>query len=505
MTTIIVGSGLAGLLTGVELAPRPCVLLTRAPLGAEASSGWAQGGIAAAIGVDDTPALQLEDTLVAGAGLCDPVVAEAITAAGPQVIETLAAYGVRFDRVPDGSFALGLEAAHSRRRIVHAQGDATGAEIVRALVEAVRATPSITVLSGALFRRLVLTHGRVSGVVFERDGRLETLPASQVVLATGGAGGLFRDTTNPLGSTGTGLAAAARAGARLGDLEFVQFHPTALAMGASIGDLPMPLVSEAVRGEGAILVDETGQRFMENELAPRDVVSRAVWKHLAEGHQVFLDARPAMGERFAARFPGITAVCRARGIDPVSMPIPVRPAAHYHMGGILVDARGRTDIPGLYAAGEVACTGLHGANRLASNSLLEAAACAIAVARTIAAEDADAPEASPGSTLAQPVPAVRPDRLQAVREIMSRAAGVLRDEAGLQHAIIQLAPMADESDAALIGLMICVSALERRESRGGHCRTDYPATAPVGVRRSLTLAEALAVADGLAGRQRIAS
>ena len=505
MTTIIVGSGLAGLLTALELAPRPCVLLTRAPLGAEASSGWAQGGIAAAIGADDSPALQLEDTLQAGAGLCDPVMAEAITAAGPRVIDTLARYGVRFDRAPDGTFALGLEAAHSRRRIVHAQGDSTGAEIVRALVAAVRATPSITVLSGALFRRLLVTDGRVSGVVFERDGEQVTLAASQVVLATGGAGGLFRDTTNPLGSTGTGLAAAARAGARLGDLEFVQFHPTALAMGASVGDLPMPLISEAVRGEGAILIDETGQRFMENELAPRDVVSRAVWKHLSEGHQVFLDARPCLGERFPARFPGITALCRARGIDPVSMPIPVRPAAHYHMGGILVDASGRSGIPGLYAAGEVACTGLHGANRLASNSLLEAAACAITVARTITAEGPDGAVTTPAAVVAEHPSADRGDRLQAVREIISRAAGVLRDEAGLQHAIIQLAPMVEESDAALIGLMICVSALERRESRGGHSRTDCPATASVAVRRSITLGEALAVADSLAGLQRIAS
>lgn len=506
MSTIIVGSGLAGLLTALEMAPLPCVLVTRAPLGAEAASGWAQGGIAAAIGDDDSPALQLADTLAAGDGLCDSAIAEAITAAGPQVIETLARFGVRFDRASDGALALGLEAAHSRRRIVHAQGDATGAEIVRALVEAVRATPSIAVFPNALLRRLQVENGRVSGVVIERNGEEVALSATRVVLATGGTGGLFRDTTNPLGATGTGLAAAARAGARLGDLEFIQFHPTALSSGVLVGDTPMPLVSEAVRGEGATLVDETGKRFMENELAPRDVVSRAVWKHLSDGHQVFLDARPTMGERFATRFPGITAVCRARGIDPVTAPIPVRPAAHYHMGGILVDASGRSSVPGLYACGEVACTGLHGANRLASNSLLEAAAYAIRIAAALAAEIADAGPDAPVTMI--PVASSSTDRrasLPLVREIMTRAAGVLRNAADLEHAIIQLAPLAGDDDAALVGLMICVSALERRESRGGHFRTDFPARDALGLRTGMTMSEAIAFAGRFAGQQRRAS
>ncbi|NPD67495.1 L-aspartate oxidase [Lichenicola cladoniae] len=515
MSTIIIGSGLAGLLTALEMAPLPCVLVTRAPLGAEAASGWAQGGIAAAIGDDDSPALQLADTLAAGDGLCDAAVAEAITGAGPQVIDTLSRLGVRFDRASDDTLALGLEAAHSRRRIVHAQGDATGAEIVRALVEAVRATPSIAVFPNALLRRVLTEDGRVSGVVIERNGDEVALSATRVVLATGGAGGLFRDTTNPLGATGTGLAAAARAGARLGDLEFIQFHPTALSLVVPSGDAsaklppgntPMPLVSEAVRGEGATLIDETGQRFMDNELAPRDVVSRAVWKHLSDGHQVFLDARPTLGERFAARFPGITAVCRARGIDPVTAPIPVRPAAHYHMGGILVDACGRSSVPGLYACGEVACTGLHGANRLASNSLLEAAACAIRIAAAISTEIAETgPDAPMTMVPAASADTGRTASVPLVREIMTRAAGVLRNAADLEHAIVQLAPMAGDDDAALVGLMICVSALERRESRGGHFRTDFLARDALGVRTAMTMSEAMAFADRFAGEQRRAS
>ncbi len=292
----------------------------------------------------------MADTLAAGDGLCDAAVAARITAAGPAVIDILARHGVRFDRAADGELAVGLEAAHARRRIVHAAGDATGAEIVRALRDAVLACPSV---DGAGAHAAVVAadrgrrpRGTDRGVVLEQDGQRTALATGQVVLATGGLGALFRDTTNPMGATGSGLAAAARAGARLGDLEFVQFHPTALAVPGSVADAPLRLVSEAVRGEGATLIDETGARFMESELAPRDVVSRAVWHHLGAGHAVFLDARTALGNRFERRFPGIAACCRARGIDPATMPIPVRPAAHYHMGGVVVDADGRSSVPG---------------------------------------------------------------------------------------------------------------------------------------------------------------
>ncbi len=497
---VIVGSGLAGLLTALELAPRPCVLLTRAPLGAQASSGWAQGGLAAAVAPDDSPALHLADTLAAGDGLCDADVAGRITGAGPEVVARLARHGVRFDRAADGSLAVGLEAAHCRRRIVHADGDATGAEIVRALADAVRRTPSITVLEHTLLLSISTSGGvggPVCGVVLQRGGVRLRLRTGQVVLATGGIGGLFGDTTNPLGATGTGLAAAARAGARLGDLEFVQFHPTALAVGGGLAEAPMKLVSEAVRGEGAVLIDETGLRFMENELAPRDVVSRAVWHHLAAGHQVFLDARTALGPRFETRFPGITGACRASGIDPVTMPIPVRPAAHYHMGGVLVDAGGRTSVPGLHACGEVACTGLHGANRLASNSLLEAAAGAIAVAASLAGDGV----ALPG-TMPDPRAGARPaDGLGVVRQTMSRHAGVLRDRTGLEAAVATLAPLAGRDDAALVGLMVCLAALDRCESRGGHFRTDHPGRAATPVRTALTAAGALARAGSTSDRR----
>lgn len=497
---VIAGSGLAGLITALRLSPRPCVVLSAAPLTTETSSSWAQGGIAAAVGDDDAPDLQVADTLAAGDGLCDAEAVRRIIGAGPEAIRGLDALGARFDRGADGRLTLGLEAAHSRRRIVHASGDGTGREVMRALAAAVRATPSITVLEGASLTRLLLADGVVCGVEMRVGGQLRQLRSTQVVIATGGAGGLFLDTTNPLGSTGAGAAIAARAGAALSDLEFIQFHPTALALqGRTSGDTPMPLVSEAVRGEGAVLVDETGARFMHNELAPRDVVSRAVWHHLASGHQVFLDARAALGARFESRFPGITASCRSHGIDPVTMPIPIRPAAHYHMGGIAVDADGRSTLPGLWACGEAACTGLHGANRLASNSLLEAAVCGSRVAESLKGQLAS--PARPAGR--QPLP--EPDRaLGLVRGILSRDVGVLRDATGLERAIAALSPHAAGSDSALLGLMIAQAASARRESRGGHFRTDFPAAAPDAVRTLSHAHAALAGARG-AGLERRAS
>ena len=476
---VIVGGGLAGLATALALAPAPCIVLTAAPLGEQAASGWAQGGVAAAVGADDSPALHAADTMAAGAGLCDADAVARITDAGPDAIRWLAACGARFDRDAQGRLRLGLEAAHGRRRIAHAAGDGTGREIMRALVARIRGTPSVTVIARVAARRLLLADGRIAGVLAEgADGPI-VLRTARVAIATGGVGGLFADTTNPRGATGQGLALAARAGATLGDLEFVQFHPTALAVGRD----PMPLVSEAVRGEGATLVDETGARFMENELAARDIVSRAVWRHLAAGHRVFLDARAL--PRFAERFPAIAASCMASGVDPSTTPIPVRPAAHYHMGGIAVDEHGRSSIPGLWACGEASSTGLHGANRLASNSLLEAVACADPVARSMAG-DASRPRAPQPQSLprvSDPVP---------VRAAMAAGLGVLRDADGIQAAIDALAPNARDDDAALVGTLIAVSALRRRESRGGHSRTDFPATLPRAVRSAITMDDALA-------------
>lgn len=382
---VIVGGGIAGLMTALALAPQPVVLLTKAPLGYEASSVLAQGGIAAGIGADDDASLHLADTLAAGAGLCDDAIAAAITTAAPYAIERLAQLGVTFDRDATDNILLGLEAAHSRRRIVHAGGDATGREIMRALARRVYETASITVIDGFAARRLIVEDNAVMGLSAQSEGGEVLFATNRVVIATGGIGGLFLHSTNPAGSFGQGLALAARAGAVMGDLEFIQFHPTALDSNA----YPLKLVSEAVRGEGAILVDENADRFMADvrgaELAPRDVVARAVWRHMGRGHRAFLDARNVRGLDFAKRFPAITALCRQSGIDPVTQPIPIRPAAHYHMGGILVDRNGRSSVDGLWACGEAACTGLHGANRLASNSLLEAAVCGGRVARDIAA------------------------------------------------------------------------------------------------------------------------
>ncbi|MGP8119505.1 MAG: L-aspartate oxidase [Xanthobacteraceae bacterium] len=489
---VVIGGGLAGLTTALALSPQPVLLLTRAPLGFEASSALAQGGIAAALGADDDTSLHLADTLAAGDGLCDEAVAAAILAAAPAAIDRLARLGVAFDRDADGQIALGLEAAHSRRRIVHAGGDASGRGIIRALTRKVYEAASITVCEATTARRLIVDENAVTGLVCEAGRGTVTLAADRVVIATGGIGGLFLHGTNPAGSFGQGLALAARAGAVMADLEFIQFHPTAL----DGGTLPLRLVSEAVRGEGAILVDETGDRFMANapgaELAPRDVVARAVWRHMAAGHRVFLDARNVEGLDVARRFPTVTTLCREAGIDPVTQPIPIRPAAHYHMGGIAVDRRGRTSVQGLWACGEVACTGLHGANRLASNSLLEAAVCGGWAARDVAAT-AHVRRRTPAVLAA----AAGSDPTL-VRPILSRAAGVLRDADGLRYAARALYPLAVSqqaaSDPAVVGLMIVIAALRREESRGAHARTDCPDRAPAARHSTLSLDEALAAA-----------
>ncbi len=473
---IIVGAGLAGLLTALRLAPVPVLVLAGAPLGAGAASGWSQGGLAAAVGPDDSTTLHLQDTLAAGDGLCDPRVAARVVGEGPDVIARLLELGVAFDRDASGALRLGLEAAHGRRRIVHA-ADATGAAIMRALIAAVRRSASVLVVEGVQARRLIVENNVMRGVVVTRDGRAVTLRSGRVVLATGGIGGLFAHSTNPRGAIGLGLAMAARAGAELADMEFVQFHPTALDIGAD----PMPLVSEAVRGEGATLIDETGTRFMEGlgraELEPRDIVARAVWRHIQLGHRAFIDAGASLGQRFAERFPAITAVCRNAGIDPATAPVPIRPAAHFHMGGVATDALGRSSVDGLWAAGEVACTGLHGANRLASNSLLEAAAMAGWVAQDIAGHVAGTFTTKATRHLSVSQPLVPPDA-DLVRPILSAAAGVLRNGDALAtgadrlHALIQQGGAA--SDPALVAWEIVTAAQRRTESRGSHFRTDYP-------------------------------
>ncbi|MDF2997646.1 MAG: L-aspartate oxidase [Xanthobacteraceae bacterium] len=488
---VVIGGGVAGLATALRLAPLPVTLLAKADLGLEAATAWAQGGIAAAIGEDDRPELHAVDTLKAGAGLCDAAVAHRVTAAAPAAIDWLAGLDAPFDHDTEGRIALGLEAAHSRRRIVHANGDSTGRAVLETLARAVRACPSIHLMEGVRATALLRdAHGTVTGIAGVSASGPAILPARAVVLATGGLGGLYASTTNPLGAVGSGLALAARAGAVLRDMEFVQFHPTAIAAGAD----PMPLATEALRGEGAILLNDRGERFMADvparELAPRDIVARAIFAEIAAGRSVVLDARL---EHLEHRFPGVVALCRANGIDPVRQPIPVRPAAHYHMGGIAVDDAGRSSLEGLWACGEVASTGLHGANRLASNSLLEALAYAEWIAADIAGCEAVARD---GTTHALP----RPSASRAeIRSLMDRSVGVVRDAAGLDAAVRRLDAMASSGadDMALVALMVASEALKREESRGGHFRSDFPLVANTVEHSRTTLDETLAFAESL--------
>jgi len=473
---VIVGAGLAGLSTALALDGRSVLLVNDTAPASDVASAWAQGGVAAALAPDDTPALHEADTLAAAAGLADPATVHALAEEAPDVVALLARLGVPFDRDGDGALALGLEAAHSRRRIAHA-ADRTGAAIVRALLAVVARRPEVRLVTGwRALDLIVRDDGRARGVVFaDAQGRTHAVTAGAVVLASGGYGGIYARTTTPRATLGAGIVMAARAGATLADLEFVQFHPTALRVDAD----PLPLVSEAVRGEGARLIDADGNRFVD-ELAPRDVVARAIAAVEAAGGSVALDARAALGSSFARRFPGIAASCAAHGIDPATMPIPVTPAAHYTIGGIATDARGRSSVPGLWACGEVAATGLHGANRLASNSLMEAAVFGARVARDISGTRARralhsvavVPDVAFSENLAAD--------LAPLRVAMSAYAGVVRDAAGLNDLLAVcegLEPVVRDQrarDAVALARFVAHAALVRRESRGAHARRDFP-------------------------------
>ena len=501
---LVLGAGMAGLFTALKLAPFPVLVLAGARPGTSGSSAWAQGGIAAAMGAGDSWQSHAADTMTAGAGTCDPHIVELVTREAPDRINDLLVLGAPFDRNPDGTLALGREAAHSAKRIVHVKGDRAGAEVTRTLAERALAAPSIQILEGFHALELAVENGRVTGV-FARYGtghgtRLVLFRAKAVIFATGGIGALYAVTTNPLETRGEGLGMAARAGAMIADAEFVQFHPTAIAIGRD----PAPLATEALRGEGAILVDEIGHRFMpaihtDAELAPRDVVARAIHREIARGHKVFLDCTKAIGAKFADRFPTVYAACMSAGIAPATQPIPVAPAAHYHMGGIASDEHGRTSLESLWAVGECASTGLHGANRLASNSLLETlvfgARAAEDVRGAITTRDAQGTPPAPERFNAPPPP-------KAMREAMSLNVGLERDEAGLKSALatIEAVERAGAGEPALLNMttaakIVTAAALARHESRGGHFRSDYPQTDAVAKRSFLTLADAEKIAS----------
>lgn len=497
---VIVGGGLAGLFCALKLAPKPVTVLTATPLG-EGASAWAQGGIAAAIGEGDTAADHAADTIACGAGIVDEKIAHLLASEASDRIHDLLEYGVPFDRDLEGKLKLSREAAHRARRIVRVGGDLAGKAIMEALASAVRNSPHIRVVTGWSLTSIETKDGRVVGVTGrDASGGTVTLPASVVVLATGGIGHLYSVTTNPIGARGDGLAAAARAGAMIADPEFVQFHPT----GIDIGKDPAPLASEALRGDGALLINGRGERFMpklhpDAELGPRDVVARGVFAEIAAGRGAFLDAR-SLGAKLPDLFPTLYANCIAAGIDPVTQPVPVAPAAHYHMGGVLTDKNGRTSLPGLWACGEVASTGAHGANRLASNSLLEAVVFAARIAEDL--EDVEAAAVYPELQEASFEPEADTTAMRALREMMSRNVGVLRDGDGLARALVYLSEI-DRDTAAPIelrnmaqtGLLIAAAAFQRHESRGSHERLDYPNMDATLARRTfLTLEDARRIA-----------
>ncbi|MER6326321.1 L-aspartate oxidase [Streptomyces coelicoflavus] len=508
---VVVGSGVAGLTAALrcEAAGLTTVVVTKARLD-DGSTRWAQGGIAAALGEGDTPQQHLDDTLVAGVGLCDEEAVRTLVTEGPDAVRRLIETGAHFDESTEGGLALTREGGHHRRRIAHAGGDATGAEISRALVEAVRARGLRTVENALVLDLLTDAEGRTAGVTLhvmgegQHDG-VGAVHAPAVVLATGGMGQVFSATTNPSVSTGDGVALALRAGAEVSDLEFVQFHPTVLFLGPD-AEGQQPLVSEAVRGEGAHLVDADGVRFMLGqhelaELAPRDIVAKAITRRMQEqgAEHMYLDARHFGAGMWERRFPTILAACRAHGIDPVTEPVPVAPAAHYASGGVRTDPHGRTTVPGLYACGEVACTGVHGANRLASNSLLEGLVYAERIAADVAAgHAAGALHARVPAPLPHPDhpehPLLPPETRLTIQRIMTDGAGVLRSADSLTRAADRLHALHTEAREALhdngktaepgvdtweatnllcVARVLVAAATLREETRGCHWREDH--------------------------------
>ncbi len=504
---VVVGAGLGALYAALHLAPRPVVLISPDRPGEGASSAMAQGGIAAAVSPGDSPERHAADTVRAGAGTVDAQVAALVARDACARILDLTRRGAPFDRAADGGYVVSREAAHGLARVVRVRGDRAGAAIMRALIDELRRCPSIQVLEGVEAVALDCASGDVTGLAIRRAGNPPSAPVMlrgpAFLLAGGGSAGLYALTTNPSRIRGQVIGMAARAGAVIADAEFVQFHPTAI----DVGEDPAPLASEALRGEGAVLVNAEGERFMQAlhpdaELAPRDIVARAVHAQWLAGRRPMLDTRASLGERIGTLFPALAEACARNGIDPAREPIPVAAAAHYHMGGIATDSEGRASLGKLWVCGEAASTGLHGANRLASNGLLEALVFARICARGIR-------DALPPATTAPPVEirfepggsAPDPRAVAELRRTMTRLVGVVRTAEGLREALGRIAALEDAHpdcpslrNMCATAALIAASALLREESRGAHARADFPQTRPGPARRSrMTLTEARAV------------
>lgn len=503
---VIVGAGLGALYAALELVPRPVLMISPEPLGRGASSAWAQGGVAAAMDAADSPQAHAKDTVVAGAGTVDADVADMVTAHARDHILDLTALGTPFDRSADGGYVMSREAAHSQARVVRVQGDQAGRQIMETLIEQVRATPSVQILEHTLALGLETQGDRVTGLWIERAGAPSEpvlVRAPAVLLAGGGSGGLYAVTTNPPRIRGQVIGFAARAGAMIADPEFVQFHPTAF----DIGEDPAPLATEALRGDGATLINADGVRFMPDihadaELAPRDIVARAIFAQSQAGKRPMLDTRDALGAAVLTRFPSVAETCDRAGIDPVSDPIPVTTAAHYHMGGVDTDMNGRASLAGLWVCGEASSTGLHGANRLASNGLLEALVYARSAAQDIAATVPEAEAAPVAMDFANGGALPDPDAVATLRQTMTDHVGVRRTAAGLKAALREIVRLESAHPApgflnmTATATLIAAAALQRTESRGGHYRDDFPDPDPALAERTrMTLAQALTIRD----------
>lgn len=502
---IIVGAGLGALYAALNLSPYPVVLISPEALGQGASSAWAQGGIAAAMAATDTPEAHAADTVRAGAGTVDPAVAASVTAEARAHILDLTAMGTPFDRDDQGDYVLSREAAHGLARVVRVRGDQAGREIMAALIAQVGQTPSVQVLEGVMAVGLQVVDRRVTGVAIaaaEGSSDPVVLQGAAVLLAGGGSGGLYALTTNPPRIRGQVIGMAARAGAVIADAEFVQFHPTAI----DIGEDPAPLATEALRGEGAVLTNRDGLRFMlalhpDAELAPRDIVARAIFAETQAARRPVLDTRAAMGAGIIDDFPSVAEACQRGGIDPVVQPIPVAAAAHYHMGGIEVCKDGRSSLAGLWACGEASATGLHGANRLASNGLLEALVYGRRAARDIAKGLGDAVPRQVELALKRGEVQDCHVLTAQLRRVMTDHVGVVRNARGLKAALRRIALLEAQAagDANFLNMaatatLIAATALMREESRGAHFRDDFPVARPALAHRSrVTLADVLAL------------